>query len=67
MERSIAPSCVTGGARRTWLRGLENVRCQLRPGLELPSLYPLGIMALDESTVTGRAAVLRRVNACWCD
>ena len=25
-ERSFAHSCVTGGARRTWLRGLENVR-----------------------------------------
>jgi hypothetical protein len=25
-ERSIAHSCVTGGGRRTWLRGIENVR-----------------------------------------
>ena len=72
LERSFAHVCETGGARRTWLAGIENVQKRYlisaaahNLGLLMRSLFKMGTPRGLQQFKTGLEGVLSSVYLAW--
>jgi transposase len=72
LERSFAHVCQTGGARRTWLTGIENVRKRYlisaaahNLGLLMRSLFQMGTPRGLQQFQTGLEGVVSSVRLAW--
>ena len=72
LERSFAHVCETGGARRTWLTGIQNVRKRYliaaaahNLGLLMRSLFQMGTPRGLQQFQTDLTAVVSSLDAAW--
>jgi transposase len=72
LERSFAHVCETGGARRTWLSGIENVRKRYvisaaahNLGLLMRSLFKMGTPRSLQQFQTGLEALIASSRLAW--
>ena len=72
LERSFAHVCQTGGARRTWVAGIENVQKRYlisaaahNLGLLMRSLFKMGTPRGLQQFKTGLKGVLSSVFLAW--